>query len=75
MTADLPGELDGKRFLRAMARLGWPVVAQRGSHRKLAKAGRPEFIIVAFHGTIGRNSVRHILRKAGIGESDFLAEL
>jgi predicted RNase H-like HicB family nuclease len=34
----LPGETDGRRFLRAMARFGWTVGGQRGSHRKLVHA-------------------------------------
>ena len=73
--ARLPGEVDGRRFLRAMARFGWTVETQRGSHRKLVHPDRADFLIVAFHRTLGRNSVRRILRQAGIDEDDFLKEL
>ena len=66
-----PGEMDGRRFLRAMARFGWVVESQRGSHRKLAHTDRPDFLIIAFHQTLGRNTVRRILRQAGIDEEAF----
>lgn len=70
--ARLPGELDGRRFLRAMVRFGWTVESQRGSHRKLVHPDRYDFIIVAFHRTVGRNTVRRVLRYAGIDEEEFL---
>jgi predicted RNA binding protein YcfA (HicA-like mRNA interferase family) len=62
-----PGEVDGARFLRALARFGWKVTAQRGRH-----GGKTHFLIVAFHDGLGRNSARAILRKAGIDEDAFL---
>jgi len=71
----LPGEIDGRRFLRAMARSGWIVESQRGSHRKLVHPDRRDFLIVAFHQTLGRNTVRRILRQAGIDEDSFVASL
>jgi len=73
--ARLPGEVDGRRFLRAMARFGWTVESQRGSHRKLVHPERTDFLIVAFHGSLGRNTVRRILRQAGIDEDQFLKRL
>ena len=73
--ARLPGEVDGRRFLRAMARLGWIVESQRGSHRKLVLLGVDRFIVVAFHKVIRRNSVRHVLRLAGITEEEFVRVL
>jgi len=73
--ARLPGEIDGRRFLRALARFGWVVESQRGSHRKLVNAESRRFIIVAFHDVIRRNAVRHTLREAGIGEEEFLKAL
>ncbi len=67
----LPGEIDGRRFLRAMARFGWTVGSQRGSHRKLVHPSRRDFLIVSFHRGLGRNIVRKILRHAGIDEEEF----
>lgn len=69
--AGLPGEVDGRRFLRAMARFGWTVETQRGSHRKLVHPDRADFLIVAFHANISRFVVRRILRQAGIDEEEF----
>ena len=73
--ARLPGEIDGRRLLRALARFGWTIESQRGSHRKLFHPDRSDFLIVAFHQTVGRNTVRRVLRQAVIDEDDFLAEL
>lgn len=73
--ASLPGEIDGRRFLRAMARLGWLLETQHGSHRKLVHPAREGFLVVAFHRNLGRNSVRRILRAAGISEQEFLEAL
>ncbi len=73
--ARLPGEVDGRRFLRAMARLGWRVERQKGSHRKLVHPETARFVVVAFHRVIRRNSIKHVLRLAGIGEDEFLEVL
>lgn len=58
-----------------MARFGWTIESQHGSHRKLVHPDRARFLIVAFHRGLGRNSVRRILRLAQIDEEDFLREL
>lgn len=73
--ARFPGEVDGRRFLRAMARFGWHVTTQRGSHRKLVHEGREDFLTVAFHTTLSGYVVRRILKQAGIDEDAFLREL
>lgn len=66
----LPGEIDGIRFLKAMARLGWTVARVKGSHRILRRAdGR--VLVVAFHANLSRNSVRRALREASIDEGTF----
>jgi len=71
----LPGEMDGRRFLRAMSRPGWAAESQRGSHRKLRHTATGRIVIVAFHDTIRRNALHHVLRLAEIAEDDFLREL
>jgi len=70
-----PGEVDGRRFLRAMARFGWHVTTQRGSHRKLVHADRYDFLTVAFHTTLSGYVVRRILKQAGIDDDEFLRHL
>lgn len=67
----LPGEVDGKRFLRAMARFGWRVSRTSGSHKILKSESSGRIIVVAFHSTLSRNSVRRTLRDAGIDEAEF----
>lgn len=73
--ARLPGEIDGRRFVRAMARFGWSVESQRGNNRKFVHPDRRDFLIIAFHRTLGRNTIRRILRQAGIEEEEFLEAL
>lgn len=70
-----PAEIDGKKVLKALARFGWIVVSQDGSHRKLRRGGAPPSLIVAFHRTLSRHSLRETLRLAGIAEEDFQREL
>jgi predicted RNA binding protein YcfA (HicA-like mRNA interferase family) len=57
-----------------MAKFGWTVEKQRGSHLKLIHASGG-MLIVAFHGTLSRNSVRRALRQAGIEEGEFARAL
>ncbi len=71
----LPGEVDGRRFLRALARFGWTVIGQRGSHRKLADREGTRTVIVAFHSVVRRNTIRKVLKQAGIDEDEFLTRL
>jgi len=66
--------MDGLRFLRAMARLGWHVVRQHGSHRVLQHQGTGATLTVAFHGTIKRSFAKKILGQAGLSEEEFLEE-
>jgi len=66
-----PGKIEGRRFLRAMSRLGWVLESQRGSHPKLVHPQKG-VIIVASHGTIRRQVVHSILRDASIGIEEFL---
>lgn len=70
--AGLPGVVDGKRFLRAMARLGWNVETTRGSHHKLRHARTGGVLIIAFHGKLSRNSVKRALKIANVDETRFL---
>ncbi len=69
--ARLPGDIDGRRFLRAMARFGWVVASEKGSHRKLVHAEHSGFLVVAFHRDVSRVVARRVLREAGIAEDAF----
>lgn len=75
MTPLLPGDINGRRFLRALSRFGWVVVRVKGSHRVLRKEGVSRVVVVAFHQTISRNAARNVLSDAGIDEREFEREL
>ncbi len=70
--SQLPGEIDGRRFLRAMARLGWHVATVRGSHFTLVSAVNPRKVRVAFHATLSRHSVKRALEEAEVTLEEFL---
>lgn len=61
--------LGAKKMLRFLKReLGYEVISQEGSHRKLASDGRPT-IVFAFHdnATVAPRTVREILvRQVGL---------
>ena len=71
----LPGEIDRRKFFRAMARLGWFVISTRGSHFKLANAITGRKIIVAVHDVIRRKATLAALRQAGLTVEEFLEAL
>jgi len=70
--ARLPGEIDGKRFVRTMARLGWAAESWRGSHLTLVHLETGRKMFVAFHGRMYRASVADALKFAGITVDEFL---
>ncbi|HKZ60337.1 MAG TPA: type II toxin-antitoxin system HicA family toxin [Candidatus Thermoplasmatota archaeon] len=70
--ARLPGEIDGRRFLRTMRRLGWVVGSSRGSHVTLVHVETGQKLFVAFHGTMYRPAVQDALEIAGITPEEFL---
>jgi len=58
-----------------MARFAWTVISQRGSHRKLENQESRQVVIVAFHNVVRRNTMRKVLRQAGIDEDEFIRRL
>jgi predicted RNA binding protein YcfA (HicA-like mRNA interferase family) len=66
----LPGEVDGRRVLRAFERLGFVLTTVRGSHHKLVGPdGRRA--IVAIHGKISRVALLRVLKQVGVSEEAF----
>ena len=64
----------GKEIIRALERMGFSVVRQRGSHlRLLHHDGR--VVSVPNHPVIGRGLLRKILRDAAVSPEDFLENL
>lgn len=73
--SQLPGEIDRRRFLRAMGRLGWHVLSVRGSHFKLVEAASGRALIVSAHGKVRRHAILSTLHLAKISVEEFLAAL
>jgi predicted RNA binding protein YcfA (HicA-like mRNA interferase family) len=60
-----------RQLLAALQRTGWRIGRQRGSHRVLVKAGRPNFVF-AFHDSeeIGPKMLVRIARHTGLRPED-----
>ncbi len=58
----------GRELVRALSRLGWVVVTQRGSHAQLKHPQRGGRVTVPLHSgeTIGPGLLRLILNQAGV---------
>lgn len=69
-------DLDGRRVLRAFARLGWSEVRVVGSHHILKKEGHPAVLTVPVHRgrTIKQGLMRGLLKAASLSEEEFLAQ-
>jgi predicted RNA binding protein YcfA (HicA-like mRNA interferase family) len=57
--------------MRALCKLGYRVVRQKGSHVRLACTGRPA-VTVAMHASLDRGTLRGILRQAEVTIDTFL---
>ncbi|MDA8074218.1 MAG: type II toxin-antitoxin system HicA family toxin [Actinomycetota bacterium] len=62
----------GRELVRALSRLGWVVVTQRGSHAQLKHPQRGGRVTVPLHSgeTIGPGLPRLILNQAGVTADD-----
>jgi predicted RNA binding protein YcfA (HicA-like mRNA interferase family) len=60
-----------KRVLAALLRIGWTIKRERGSHRVLARSGRPD-IVFAFHDNeeLGPRMLARIARDSGLRPED-----
>lgn len=60
-----------RKVLAALLRLGWEVKRQSGSHRTLARHGRPD-VVFAFHDNeeIGPHMLARIARVTGLRPDD-----
>lgn len=69
MTERLP-VVSGAQLIRALERLGWEVVRQRGSHVRLRHPERSTFLVVPLHRELKRGTLSGILRDAAIASAD-----
>lgn len=62
--------LSGDRLIKALAKDGWEVVRQRGSHVRLKKPGRRNALVVPLHKEIKKGTLAGILRDAELETED-----
>jgi predicted RNA binding protein YcfA (HicA-like mRNA interferase family) len=67
----------GREVLRALGKLGWVVVVQKGSHAHLKHPSRVGRVTVPLHAgeTFGPRLLLSILNQAGISADEFRAAL
>jgi predicted RNA binding protein YcfA (HicA-like mRNA interferase family) len=56
--------VSGSQLVRALERLGWQTVRQRGSHVRLRHPERRTFLVVPLHRELKRGTLHGILRDA-----------
>jgi predicted RNA binding protein YcfA (HicA-like mRNA interferase family) len=69
--------ISGTEAIRALERLGFTQVRQRGSHVILKRVG-PETVtgcVVPLHGELATGTLRGILKQAGIATEEFLDKI
>ncbi|MBA3848943.1 MAG: hypothetical protein C0502_02980 [Opitutus sp.] len=69
---DLPG-VSGRRAVRALERLGFTLLRQKGSHAILRRGTRG--CVVPMHREINPWTLNGVLRQAGVDAEEFLAAL
>jgi predicted RNA binding protein YcfA (HicA-like mRNA interferase family) len=67
--------VSGEQLVRALERLGWQVVRQRGSHVRLRHPARSMFLVVPLHRELKRGTLNGILKDAGIDREELRALL
>ena len=65
------GSVKSKQLLAALLRIGWEVAWQKGSHRRLKRAGWPNYTF-AFHddGEVGPGLLAQIGKNTGLQPED-----
>lgn len=66
----LPRDVSGAQAVRALQRLGFAIVRQRGSHIRMEKAGLG--VTVPAHGSIAPGTLQSVLRQARVSVEEFV---
>jgi predicted RNA binding protein YcfA (HicA-like mRNA interferase family) len=66
--------ISGRACVAALAKVGYQLIRQKGSHVRLACAGRGP-VTVPLHRELDRGTLRSILRTADISVAEFVALL
>jgi predicted RNA binding protein YcfA (HicA-like mRNA interferase family) len=61
----LRGNLQSRRVLSALQRMGWAVVRSAGSHTVLQKVGMPPLVLPLGHPTVRATTALAAIRRAG----------
>jgi predicted RNA binding protein YcfA (HicA-like mRNA interferase family) len=69
----LPRDVSGEQAVRALQRLGFVVVRQRGSHVRLTRGAL--HVTLPMHGNIAPGTLHSILRQAGVSVEEFVEAL
>ena len=69
--------VSGVEAIRALERLGFVQVRQRGSHMVLKRAEHGRFVgcVVPMHSELAIGTLRSILRRAGVAVEEFMDNL
>ena len=67
--------LSGQETVRYFQRLGWIVARQRGSHIVMTKPGEIATLSVPNHSSVGKGTLRSLIRHAGLTVAEFRAAL
>ena len=66
--------ISGRECLAALAKVGYQVARQRGSHVRLTAPDRKP-VTVPLHATLDRGTLRAIVRAAGLSVEEFVGLL
>ena len=67
--------ISGRECVRALQRVGFVIVRQKGSHIVLVREEPPTQVVVPDHKELDRGTLRAIIRQAGLSVSEFLGLL
>ena len=64
--------ISGQQARRALERMGWRFIRQRGSHMILVKAGFRANLVIPDHKELDRGTLRTLIRVAEIAVEQFI---
>lgn len=63
--------LSGAQVVKALGKVGFAQVSQRGSHVKL-RSGDRKVVVVPMHAELAGGTLRSVLRQAGLSSDEFI---
>jgi predicted RNA binding protein YcfA (HicA-like mRNA interferase family) len=68
--------LSPEKIIKALIKLGFYKVSQKGSHVKYRKDGEPNrIVIIPMHDEVAKGTLQSILEQAGVPLEEFLEKL